>query len=340
MESIANKFGVSQIKLKTFHNTHCDLKDLIGGNELPKHLKEILLKEEWKVEERLELSNITTNLIDFENSVKYRTEQFNTTKIEEDVKSYSHLKKEYDVSYALKKKILKVKMVDFFYEFNPPALSKIFDFTSVIDYIRNNCTIQIDDLGRFKKIVNKEEQKENWDNLKISDLQEIEFIKVIRETKPDEYNKLLTQGDFQFSSKYDDKRDYDRDLFYLTILDKYLFFDNLPEEKYTYQSQLFPTLEVPMKVRYDILKTEGNQVTIRKVMETLMSEGLLKELENKYNEYHKPLIKYKFSSYKLDIRNKFTYNIENRVLESAELAIIENIENNLKSECFFNVKKV
>ncbi len=280
--------------------------------------------------------------IHFNQKARYRCEQLNITKVEDDIKSYSEIKKEYDVKYNLKENLLFIKLLDFIYEFNPPALSRVFDFVSEVDYIRHNSLVKVDSNGRFESVRNKHALRKNWENFKNKELKNIEFIKVIKESRPDEYKNLIQAGNVQFSEIYNDKKDFDRDLFYLTLLDKYLYEspESLGQEEYLYQSQLFPNLEVPMNVNYHILNQNENILTIKKVMETKESEELLKNLEESYNTYHKPQIKYKFSKYKLSVRNLFTYNIDTKLLEKADFTILESVENNIKSECMFNVRKL
>lgn len=337
LESIADKHQITIKTLVDFHNSHSSVTQQFYGNQLPLHIKIIILPFITKEEQK---SNLDT--IDYDQRATYRCEQLNVTRIEEDVKSYSQLKKEYKVKYNLPKRLIDVELCDFFYEFNPPALSRVFDFVSEVDYIRNSCVVKMNELGRFSKIINKDKLKEKWERFKSDKLNDIEFIKVIKQTKPQEYHKLISEGNFQFSDAYDDEKDYNRDLFYLTVLDKYLYYsdDKLEREQYNYQSQLFPDVVVPMEVRYDILQKEGDSVTVRKVWETIESEDLLETVSQGYEKYHRPLIKYKFSNYKLDMRNLFTYNLKTKLLEKAELSIIENIENNIKSECIFNLRRI
>lgn len=340
LESIAGKHEITLQELVNSHNQNCGMTNVIIGNILPIHLNYIFFEK--KNEDEKESTLAATEGREFEQRVSYRCEQLNITRIEEDVKSYSQLKKEYEVRYNLNDHLVAVKLCDFFYEFNPPALSRVFDFVSEVDYIRNNCLVKINELGRFYKILNKNEMKAEWERFKNEKLNDIEFIKVIKETKPQEYDRLLKEGDFQFSNEYNDEKDYNRDLFYLTILDKFLYKNEgeLDHELYDYQSQLFPDVIVPMNVRYDVIQQDGDLITIRKVWETIESQDLLQKVNLGYEKYHRPLIKYKFSSYKLDMRNLFTYNVKTKLLEKAELSIIENIENNIKSECIFKIKKI
>lgn len=337
LESIAEQNGISIKELVDYHNKNCGITQQIIGDHIPLYMENLLIKNI-----DTDFNKAVSKKLNIKNAVRYRTEQANITRIEEEVKSYSQLKKEYSFKLNLSKKEVEVNLLDYFYEFNPPALSRVFDFISKIDFIRNTWLIKINTAGRFLKIDNKEVLKKRWEEFKSDDLSEIEFVKVIKQTKPQEYANLIKQGDLQFSEVYDDEKDFNRDLFYLVLLDKYLTVphDQLESEIYEYQSQLFPDVVVRMNMRYDILKIEGDLITVRKVWETIESDELLEKISNGYEKYHQPLIKYKFSNYKLDMRNLFTYNHKTKVMVSAELTIIENIENNIKSECIFNLKKI
>lgn len=337
LESIAEKYQMTGKELLAFHNSHSPVTQQFFGNHLPIHINTVIIPLQKNKEEKKDIDYTV-----FEQKNRYRTEQLNITRIEDDIKTYSQLKKEYEVKLNLSQHWAEIKLCDFFYEFNPPALSRVFDFVSEVDYIRNDCLVEINKLGRFSKIIDKFKLKKNWEQFKKNRLNEIEFIKVVKQTKPQEYVRLMQEGDLQFSDQYNDEKDYNRDLFYLTLLDKYLYNhdENMESEEYTYQSQLFPDVFVPMTVRYDVLKKEDDLITIRKVWETVESEELLEKVTKGYEKYHQPLIKYKFSEYRLDMRNLFTYNLKTKILEKAELSIIENIENNIKSECIFNLRKI
>lgn len=337
LKSIAEKYHMTGKELLAFHNSHSPVTQQFFGDYLPIHIDTVIIPLQKDKEEKKDIDYTT-----FEQKNRYRAEQLNITRIEDDIKSYSQLKKEYEVKFNLTNHLVQVKLCDFFYEFNPPALSRVFDFISEVDYIRNDCLIEINKHGRFTKIADKNKIRKNWEEFKKNKLDEIEFIKVVKQAKPQEYMKLIQEGDLQFSNQYNDEKDYNRELFYLTLLDKYLYNkdENIESEEYTYQSQLFPDVVVPMTVRYDVLKKDEDLITIRKVWETIESEELLEKVTKGYEKYHQPLIKYKFSEYKLDMRNLFTYNLKTKTLEKAELSIIENIENNIKSECIFNLKRL
>lgn len=340
LESIAKGHHITVKELIEYHNQQCGIASLIIHGVLPIHLEFVLINSE--VANNKIYKNVNDNKISFQEKATYRTEQLNITRIEDDIKSYSELKKEYDVQYKIDEKIVSVKLNDFYYEFNPPALSRIFDFISKIDYIRNDCVIGLNDYGRFSKIVDKKKQSEKWNSFKKEDLNYIEFVNVVKQTKPAEYENLINQGDIQFSENYSDKNDFNRDLFYLILLDKYLVSnpEDMKQEVDNYQSQLFPDVNVPMNLRYDIIKKENDIITVRKVWETIESSELLEKVNNAYEKYHQPLIKYKFTNYKLDMRCLLIYNNKTKIIEKAEMSIIENIENNIKSECIFNIKKI
>lgn len=346
LSDLADKFKTSKEYLKNLNpemkifSSFFSKDEYVAVNQIikipvVKLSEDLSLKQNNLSEEEMFLENMV-----FDQQARYRCEQINSTYIENEIMSYTHQKKEYSVKYNFNDNLLKISLEDHFHESNPSVLSHVFEYISKVEKIRNNVMIQFDEEGRFKSIRDIKALKKNWLNFKKNDLDKIEFIQKIKEMKPEEYNFMLKEGDRQFDASYDHKSDFDRDLFYFVLMDKYLKFDDLLSERYTYKSQLLPSLDVPMNTRYDILKKDEDWVTVRKVSETIFSEELLQKLENSYNQYHKPLIKYRFTEYKLDIRNTFTYNKKTKLLQKAEVSIIENIENNIRSEVKYSLKIV
>jgi len=274
---------------------------------------------------------------------KYRTEQINITRIENDVKSHSQLKKEYVVALNLKSKKAKVNLNDLYYDFKPPVLSKVYEFVSKTEAIRNNVNFTIDKNGKLSKITNKKDIFTNWIAFKNKDIHDLEFIKTLKNKNKSEFYNIVKQGDIQFDvSNKNSELDYQRDLFFLVLFDKHLIFDlkSIPTESYDFKSQLFPQVSVPMKIRYDLIKEDDETMTIRKVAEGEINDELIKKIEEQYNKLHKPMIHYQFSQYKLTYRVRYEVNKITRVINNAELTIIENVENNIESTCKYSLFKL
>lgn len=274
---------------------------------------------------------------------KYRTEQTNSTSIEGDVKSYSLLKKEYDIVVNLENHEGKVYLNDLYYDFKPPMMAKVYEFISETELIRNNVEFTLTSDGRLKKITNKEDIYNSWINFKDNKIKTIDFIKTLKTQNEDEYQKLIKEGDKQFSvSNANIESDYDKDLLYLVLFDKHLTQDikSLPDEQSFFQSQLFPRVKIPIEIRYDIVNETEKTLEVRKVAEAVVSDEIIKEIEREYDEIHRPLIHYKFSSYKLTYRVRYEVDKVSRVISTAEMVIIEDVENNLQSLCRYKMKKI
>ncbi|WP_298311764.1 hypothetical protein [uncultured Aquimarina sp.] len=276
--------------------------------------------------------------------LKYRTVQVNSTKIEDEIRSHSELKKQYDIDLNLPKNQAAVLLNDLYYEFMPPVMDKVYEFVSKTEYIRNNIQFSLDADGRLDKILNREEILQNWIDLKEKGLKDIDFIKSLKKDNPGQYKNVLSEGDQQFAitnSKME--QDYHRDLLYLVLFDKHMKAPNLgniPSEEYIYTSQLFPQVQVPMEIRYDVVEENEKSITIRKVADSLLDDVLLKKIEEQYDLLHKPLIKYSFTEYKLTFRTRYTIDKETRVINDAELTIIEDIEHNIQSTCKYSIRKL
>lgn len=289
-----------------------------------------------------EIKNISKSL--GEQKLKYRAEQKNTTRIEDEVKSFSEIKKQFTVNLNLENKKAFVKLTDLYYDFKPPIMGKVYEFVSETEYIRNNVNFNIDKDGRLHKITNKEEVYNNWLEFKNNKINELEFIKTLKNENSAQYKNILLEGDKQFASNNEAmENDYHRDLLYLVLFDKHLTakkLEDISQETYMYKSQLLPQVQVPMEIRYDVIDENEKSLTIRKVAEAIVNEALVKQIEEQYNTIHKPLIKYSFTEYKLTFRVR--YNIEKltRIINDADLTIIEDIEHNIQSVCKYNLKKL
>ncbi len=274
---------------------------------------------------------------------KYRTEQVNSTTIEDEVRSHSELKKQFEVDIHPTDQC-SVKLTDLHYEFTPPVMGKVYEFVSHTERIRNDIRFTLDNNGRLNKILNRDEIFDNWQLLKKNDLSSIEFIKTLKKDNKEQYNNMLEEGDKQFSPQNEAmEEDYHRDLLYLVLFDKHLTATDaskIEKEEYIYTSQLFPQVEVPMQVRYDVVDESEKSITIRKVADSIINDQLIKNIEHQYNMLHKPLIKYSFTAYKLTFRTRYTLDKESRIINDAEVTIIEDVEHNIKSVCKFNLKRL
>ena len=278
------------------------------------------------------------------NLLKYRTEQVNSTKIEDEIRSHSELKKQYEINLNRSENRASVLLSDLHYEFMPPVMGKVYEFVSQTEYIRNNINFSLDKNGRLSNILNKEEVFDNWLEFKKDDLKNIDFIKTLKKDNKEQYKNILAEGDKQFSSNNElMEEDYHRDLLYLVLFDKHLTASSLSdikEEKYIYTSQLFPKVKVPMEIRYDVVEENETSITIRKVADSILDDSLVKEIEEQYNTLHKPLIKYSFTEYKLTFRTRYTVDKESRIINDAELTIIEDVEHNIQSTCKYSLRKL
>ena len=96
------------------------------------------------------------------------------------------------------------------------------------------------------------------------------------------------------------------------------------------------------KNNFTISITNNNPTTfeIRKVAEAIINESLIQEIETEYNIIHKPLIHYSFSNYKLTYRVRYEVDKTTRIIENAEMTIIENVEHNIQNICKYKLKKL
>ncbi|WP_159479891.1 hypothetical protein [Chryseobacterium sp. 18068] len=105
-------------------------------------------------------------------------------------------------------------------------------------------------------------------------------------------------------------------------------------------STLVPPIIIPIEFRYDKISEENNVLKFRKVGKAILNDKLISEIKQKYDEIHKPSIKYNFTEYKLEFRVRGEFDLQTKIMENADLFIIEQIADNIENNCEFHLKKL
>jgi hypothetical protein len=341
LETIARKLGVSSIELKSFHNTHCDLKDLLGGNDLPKHLNEILIDDNWEIKENESIEESNEEIIEFDQQARYRCEQINTTKVNGNLVQYLEQKLQYLLKFNLSKKIGYVKQEDYFKKLSPPILNNVFDFIEQTEKIRHDVHIKINpDNGLIEDVINKDEVKKNWENFKEKNAMSIPFLSELNKSNEKAFNDLMKMGDTQFSFQSNYKDEYQKDFFYQSCFDQYLYKEKFETISIDFLSTIVPPIVIPIKIRYDKVSENNGIVTLRKIAEYELNKEQKDEIIQKYNELHKISIGYSFTDYKLILRSKLEYDSETKILINGQISMKESILDNIENECNYQIKKL
>lgn len=341
LKSIANNYGIPLIELKTYHNTHCDLKDLVGENELPKHLKELLIDDEWNENSTEDKLKENDSKVEFEIQERYRCEQINTTKINGNLAQFLEQKTQYLLKLNLNQKFGYVKLEDYLKKLSPPILNNVFDFIEQTEKIRHDVLIQINpENGFVDEINNKNEIQKKWQNFKTKEALNIPFLIDLKASNEKGFYDLMKMGDTQFSFQSNYKEEYQKDFFYQSIFDQYLYKLDFESIKFDFLSTLVPPIVIPLKIRYDKVGDKNGITTVRKVAEYEVNEQQLNEIKQKYDELHKEAIGYSFTDYKLIFRSTLEFNSETKVLNQAQIVMKESILDNIENECNYQIKRL
>lgn len=341
LQTIAEKEKISVKDLINFHNAHSLITQSITGDYLPIHLEYVFLPlqsvreaEEKKRQESKE----------FERKSRYRCEQVNTSKINGNLVHFLQQNFQYVVKSHFRNNKFFVGLEDHHFDFNPTYLNPSFAFISKTEFIKNQVFFNISqENGRLEQINNKKEINDKWQEFKKNEFYKDEFIIQLMKTNEHAVNELLVMGDRQFAVDYElMEEEYRRNLLYFTLFDKILVqnIENIKNEEFNFMSTLVPPIIIPLDFRYDKISEENNIVKFRKVGTARLNDELISEIKQKYDEIHKPGIKYNFTEYKLEFRVRGEWNTEKKTIENADLFIIEQIADNIENHCEYHLKKL
>lgn len=343
LESIAAKHNISVNDLVAFHNQNCGITQLIIGNELSIVINYIFIDAEYQKKIKIENYNQNEHST-FEQKTRYRCEQINTTKINGILAHFMQQNFQYVVKYDKKIEVYHVQLEDYIFETNPTYLTPSFNFISKTEFIKHNVLFNIFlDSGRLFEILNKQKILDDWEKFKKNKLYEDDFILQLSKTNTKSVEELIKMGDTQFSLDYKlTEEEYRRNLFYFIMFDKFLVedIDNITIESFDFMSTILPPVIIPLEFRYDKISEKNNILKFRKVGEAKLDDQLISEITQKYDEIHKPNIKFNFTEYKLTFRVRGEFNKITREMETADLFIIEQIADNIENQCEFHLKKL
>lgn len=335
LQSVAEFHNISVKELIKFHNENCGLTNLIIGDQIPLQLNYLLI-------EKNRVKKVSETNDDFEDKARYRCEQINTSKFNDNLVHYVEQKFQYLLKLNLTKEKAFVSLENYSHQISPNFLSETFDFIEATDKIKNNVLFSLHpDSGKPKEILNKKEIYENWQNFRDNDFPKMPFTIKIGETNPAAIQELIDMGDQQFSLSANKEEEYWRNFFYFCCFDQYLFNEkDWKEVSFDFISTIVPPLVIPLKLRYDKIDEKDGITTIRKVAEYELSESLLNEIKQRYDELHKDVIKYDFTAYKIIFRTTLELDSYTKIINNARVVLKEEISDNIENECIFTIKKL
>lgn len=334
--AIAKESGLTINELLDFHNSHAILTQQIFSTHIPVHIKELFIPV--KKEER---KNKPFEQIDFQQKARYRCEQINTSKFNNNLIHYFNQRFQYLLKLNLEEEIGFVKLEDYSKESSPKVSEEVFDFIEETEKIKNNIFFSLNKLGKIQKILNKKTIQKDWKEFKETKFFEMPFIESLQKNNPKAVDELIVMGDNQFSENTSNEEEYWRNFFYFSCFDQYLYHKNEFETiDFDFVSTVLPPLILPLKIRYDKVEEKNGILTVRKIADVNISESLKKELKDRYNELHKNIVKYEFTEYKIIFRSTIEIDTNSGLVLSGKVVLKEEVSDNVENECIYTIKKL
>jgi len=341
METFKNFWGTETfVAVNQMIKVPIKIKKRSYGNE---NLDFDFIKSQEEREARLSEQEKFLRDLTFDQQARYRCEQVNISKVNGNMVHFVEQKFQYLLKNNLDQKIGYVKLEEHLYNFSPPILNLSFEFISKTEFIKNNVFFNISsDNGRIEKIIQRDQLNKRWVDFRNKDFDTSDFIKRLQQTNTKAVEELKSLGDKQFSIHNKQlEEEFRRNLFYFCCFDKFLLdIENIPTEEFFFMSTIVPPIIVPIQFRYDKISEENNIFKLRKVGTLKLNPQLIKEIEKKYDEMHKPNIKYGFTEYKIEFRTRIEYNIKEKLVETADVFIMEQIADNIDNTCEFHLKRL
>ncbi len=343
LEDISLETGISSERIRQYHNFNYPKSGNLLGSDLQEHNTEIYLPLKAEVTTKSDDESIDSET-DFEQSARYRCSQINTSKVDGNTVHFVEQKFQYLLQQSLRTKIGRVKLEEHLYDFSPAILNASFEFISKTEFIKNDVLFTIArDNGKLKDILNKNEINLQWLHFRDNNFEESAFIKRLQLTNPGAVSELKELGNKQFSISYSlAEEEYRRNLFYFICFDKFLVepIEQANIDLFPFMSTIVPPVVVPIEFKYDKISEGQGILKIEKTGSLKLTPELIVEIEKKYDEMHKPTIKYGFTEYKLEFTIKIEYNTKKKLVENADLFLTEEIADNIENTCEFHLKQL
>ncbi|WP_136669254.1 LysM peptidoglycan-binding domain-containing protein [Flavobacterium sp. H122] len=332
LKSVAVKFNINEYDLKSFHNTYCNIEDLIGI-DFPKHLTELIVPSSELIKEEDQLNSpkpvrlgVKEKLDFFPASVN---KNYGVLIVLENGNDSQTIKYEINLRYIRheeKNKIFELNRISKVF-INDEEADSIADVLAVkVAQVLYPLQILIDEYGSFSGIANYEQISERWGNVKekIYDEYEGEWVEKYIELNEEVLNE---KESIEFSLL--------GDYFIRTYFNR--IYCEYPENKSKTSDIQFPVLNDVSDINYTV-KTEIEEFYDESNFIVLNQNGVINDERSKEDlesKFDFPFYANPDSTYVLaegTYRGKYFLNPNDRSIEAAyaeasvELEIAERVK--------------
>lgn len=338
---VAAKFNITVEELKRL-NPDVRYFSALFGPEYIACLQDIRIPvQEIKIKNGEEKSEeeFIRSLI-FNEGARYRCEQFNTTKVEENIVFYCNTKKQYRTNKVTDSNFIKVTLEEYSYKINPQNLSTAIEATKALEFDKENVILELNEYNRIKGIANFNQIQRRWKNF-IPKLSNSDFYKEVENVNSNAANDIIDGGNLEFGNELNLIKTFEKTLFYHVN-----FNDFDPHKKrerneiLRFNSQIFVDIPLELELQHSIIQEDDNFMECRTVGKLLRDNVDNKVLEEQYNKFYKPIIEYEFSEYNYDYRIRRIIDKKTGLIINASAMLKEEVKNNYQFITQFEIKQI
>jgi len=272
--------------------------------------------------------------------LRYRCNQLNVTRVEDKVISHATTKKE----YLFKRKpdqptVVGVTLTDYFYEVQPAEFTVALDAMKDLEYIKENVQFRLNNRNEIAEVLNVAEIHNKWEVFK-DKLTRTQFYNDIKAKSEKGASDLINAGNLEFRDQENLKQTYDKVMFYHILFNDFRNVSDDPSQILQFNSQIFVKIPVGLELTHSLVSEDDNQIIIHTHGE-LMKDGLDEtEMENQYDFYYKPFVKYGYTQYfyAYDITRKI--DKQTGAITEAKALLTEGVKNNYETTTECSLKQV
>ena len=274
---------------------------------------------------------------------KYRCEQTVVTKINGVASNHAETKWEFHMTRRQSGGDLYVDVVmaDNIINFNPPQLQEAIQLLGEVDQVKSNAKVLVDGVtGKIARVINHKEIIENWSRYKNELTDRYAFIRDKEARKNVQH--FISLAEAQIVDERQLIADMGTKMFFDLFFDKYLVRQEGLFDPYVrvFYSQLFDGQPVPVRMEQLITAETPDTATVNKVGRMIAAKVDLPAMVKMYDQKYKPVIQYKFSEFDLSYKERYVLNTRDRLIETAEVHLMEEVRNNVQVYIHYTLKRI
>lgn len=273
-----------------------------------------------------------------EPQVRYRSTQINIVKIDGAISAHATIKAEHLLTLSGQQGALRptVELVDSVYDFHTKGSEQAAELVRATDTIKRRLVYQLNDRGVPSRLLNHSEVQKNWHDFKAA-LANNGLRAGMDEAT---FRRFIAAGEAEYASEEVLLRNSETALFNKILFGQYLTRDEgrFDVEIFATQSHFFPQVQFDVPCKTERQGESEGAVHYSKTGKPLFVDK--SQMIALYEKLYRAQIGFKFTDYLYDYASNFSVSKQDRLIQTAEVAIRERIKNNMESEVIYKLKAV